>query len=131
MRAPRASHPDRRGKGRNRCGGAFLTHTAAARRVEAARDTGHNFPEVIAFRDRRASELGGDADRALSPSSVSMPASAARGATRKKHAPRNASSSFRDAFGQWDPKRQRPELWNLYNARTHPGENVRVFPISN
>ena len=39
--------------------------------------------------------------------------------------------SFRDAFGQWDPKNQRPELWNLYNARTHPGENVRVFPISN
>jgi sulfate adenylyltransferase subunit 2 len=39
--------------------------------------------------------------------------------------------SFRDAFGQWDPKNQRPELWNLYNARTHRGENVRVFPISN
>jgi sulfate adenylyltransferase subunit 2 len=39
--------------------------------------------------------------------------------------------SFRDAFGQWDPKHQRPELWNLYNARVHPGEHVRVFPISN
>ena len=39
--------------------------------------------------------------------------------------------SFRDSFGQWDPKNQRPELWNLYNARTHQGENVRVFPISN
>jgi sulfate adenylyltransferase subunit 2 len=39
--------------------------------------------------------------------------------------------SFRDAFGQWDPKNQRPELWNLYNARVHPGESVRVFPISN
>ena len=39
--------------------------------------------------------------------------------------------SFRDAHGQWDPKNQRPELWNLYNARTHTGENVRVFPISN
>src|SRR4029079_884011 len=39
--------------------------------------------------------------------------------------------SFRDTFGQWDPKNQRPELWNLYNARTHPGEHVRVFPISN
>src|SRR4029077_2585433 len=39
--------------------------------------------------------------------------------------------SYRDAFGQWDPKNQRPELWNLYNARTHRGENVRVFPISN
>ena len=39
--------------------------------------------------------------------------------------------SFRDEFGQWDPKNQRPELWDLYNARVHPGENVRVFPISN
>ncbi len=39
--------------------------------------------------------------------------------------------SFRDEFGQWDPKNQRPELWNLYNARAHPGENIRVFPISN
>ena len=39
--------------------------------------------------------------------------------------------SFRDAFGQWDPKNQRPELWNLYNARVHKGEHVRVFPISN
>jgi sulfate adenylyltransferase subunit 2 len=39
--------------------------------------------------------------------------------------------SFRDAFGQWDPKNQRPELWNLYNARIHPGEHVRVFPLSN
>ncbi|MFA6445304.1 MAG: sulfate adenylyltransferase subunit CysD, partial [Sterolibacterium sp.] len=39
--------------------------------------------------------------------------------------------SFRDAFGQWDPKNQRPELWDLYNARTHQGENIRVFPISN
>ena len=39
--------------------------------------------------------------------------------------------SFRDEFGQWDPKNQRPELWNLYNARVHPGEHVRVFPISN
>ena len=39
--------------------------------------------------------------------------------------------SFRDEFGQWDPRNQRPELWNLYNARVHPGEHVRVFPISN
>ena len=39
--------------------------------------------------------------------------------------------SFRDEFGQWDPKNQRPELWNLYNARTHKGENIRAFPISN
>jgi sulfate adenylyltransferase subunit 2 len=39
--------------------------------------------------------------------------------------------SFRDEFGQWDPKNQRPELWNLYNARSHKGENIRAFPISN
>ena len=39
--------------------------------------------------------------------------------------------SFRDAFGQWDPKNQRPEIWNLYNARLNPGENMRVFPLSN
>ena len=58
-------------------------------------------------------------------------ASAARAATRKRRAPRSASSRFRDAFGQWDPKNQRPELWNLYNARVHKGEHVRVFPISN
>ena len=124
-------------------------------------DTGHNFPEVIAFRDRRAAELG---ERLIVRS---VEDSIARGprrpaATRTKAATRHQSVtlldaiaefgfdaciggarrdeekarakerifSFRDAFGQWDPKNQRPELWNLYNARVHTGENVRVFPIS-
>ena len=124
-------------------------------------DTGHNFPEVIAFRDRRAAELG----ERLIVRSVDDSLAAGRVALKDPHESRNAHQSvtlldaiaefefdaciggarrdeekarakerifsFRDAFGQWDPKNQRPELWNLYNARTHPGENVRVFPISN
>jgi sulfate adenylyltransferase subunit 2 len=124
-------------------------------------DTGHNFPEVIAFRDRRAAELG----ERLIVRSVDDSIAAGRVVLKDPHESRNAHQSvtlldaiaefefdaciggarrdeekarakerifsFRDAFGQWDPKNQRPELWNLYNARTHPGENVRVFPISN
>jgi len=124
-------------------------------------DTGHNFPEVIAFRDRRAAELG----ETLVVRTVEDSIAAGRVVLRRPGESRNAHQSvtlldaiaefgfdaciggarrdeekarakerifsFRDAFGQWDPKRQRPELWNLYNARTHPGENVRVFPISN
>ncbi len=124
-------------------------------------DTGHNFPEVIAFRDRRAAELG----ETLIVRSVEDSIAAGRVVLRHPAESRNAHQSvtlldaiaefgfdaciggarrdeekarakerifsFRDAFGQWDPKQQRPELWNLYNARTHPGENVRVFPISN
>jgi sulfate adenylyltransferase subunit 2 len=124
-------------------------------------DTGHNFPEVIAFRDRRVAELG----ETLLVRSVED--SIARGTVVLRHAndSRNAAQattlleaiaefrfdaciggarrdeekarakericSFRDEFGQWDPKNQRPELWNLYNTRVHPGENIRVFPISN
>lgn len=124
-------------------------------------DTGHNFPEVIAFRDRRAAELR----ETLLVRSVE--ASIARGTVRLRSPgeSRNAAQSvtlleaieefgfdaaiggarrdeekarakervfsFRDAFGQWDPRNQRPELWDLYNARVHPGEHVRVFPISN
>ncbi|MBS3916928.1 MAG: sulfate adenylyltransferase subunit CysD [Sulfuritalea sp.] len=124
-------------------------------------DTGHNYPEVIAFRDRRAAELG---ERLIVRS---VEDSAQRGtvvlksplASRNKHqsvtlleaiaefafdaciggARRDEEKarakerlfSFRDEFGQWDPKSQRPELWSLYNARIHPGENIRVFPISN
>jgi sulfate adenylyltransferase subunit 2 len=124
-------------------------------------DTGHNFPEVIAFRDRRVEELG---ERLIVRT---VEESIAAGRVVLKHAAesRNAYQSvtlldaiaefgfdaciggarrdeekarakerifsFRDAHGQWDPKNQRPELWNLYNARTHAGENVRVFPISN
>ncbi|HEU0202876.1 MAG TPA: sulfate adenylyltransferase subunit CysD [Burkholderiaceae bacterium] len=124
-------------------------------------DTGHNYPEVIAFRDARAAELG---ERLIVRS---VEASIARGSvvlrhpaeSRNKHqsvtlleaiaefgfdaciggARRDEEKarakerifSFRDEFGQWDPKNQRAELWNLYNARIHPGENIRVFPISN
>ncbi len=124
-------------------------------------DTGHNYPEVIEFRDRRAAELG---ERLIVRS---VEDSMARGTvvlktpteSRNKHqsvtlleaieefgfdaciggARRDEEKarakerimSFRDEFGQWDPKNQRPELWNLFNARTHKGENIRAFPISN
>ena len=60
-----------------------------------------------------------------------MPASAARAATKRKARAKERIFSFRDEFGQWDPKNQRPELWHLYNTRVRPGENIRVFPISN
>ena len=124
-------------------------------------DTGHNFPEVIAFRDYRAAQLG---ERLIVRSVEDSIASGRvilrdRGESRNRHqsvtlldaiaefefdaciggARRDEEKarakerifSFRDGFGQWDPRNQRPELWNLYNARVHPGENVRVFPISN
>jgi sulfate adenylyltransferase subunit 2 len=124
-------------------------------------DTGHNYPEVIAFRDRRAAELG---ERLLVRSleesirqgtvvlshpgesrnrhqSVTLLEAIAEhgfdacigGARRDEEKARAKERvfSFRDAFGQWDPKNQRPELWNLYNARIHKGENIRAFPISN
>ena len=64
-------------------------------------------------------------------STGSTPASAAPAATRSAPARRSACSAFRDDFGQWDPRRQRPELWDLYNARVRRGENIRAFPISN
>ncbi len=124
-------------------------------------DTGHNFPEVIAFRDRRAAELGEtllvrsvedsiargrvllkSPDESRNPhQSVTLLDAIAEfefdacigGARRDEEKARAKERvfSFRDSFGQWDPKNQRPELWNLYNARVHRGENVRVFPISN
>ena len=124
-------------------------------------DTGHNFPEVIAFRDRRAAELGerlivrsvedsigrgrvvlarADESRNRHQSVTLLDAieefgfDACIGGARRDEEKARAKErifSFRDAFGQWDPKSQRPELWNLYNARVHPGEHVRVFPISN
>jgi len=124
-------------------------------------DTGHNFPEVIAFRNHRAGELGErlivrsvedsiaagrvvlkSADESRNPhQSVTLLDTIAEfgfdacigGARRDEEKARAKERvfSFRDSFGQWDPKNQRPELWNLYNARTHQGENVRVFPISN
>ncbi|RJX31041.1 MAG: sulfate adenylyltransferase subunit CysD [Oxalobacter sp.] len=125
-------------------------------------DTGHNFPEVIAFRDQRAAELGETlivrsvedsikrgTVRLRNPQTDSRNAAQAvtlleaieefkfdaciGGARRDEEKARAKERifSFRDDFGQWDPKAQRPELWSLYNTRVHPGENMRVFPISN
>jgi sulfate adenylyltransferase subunit 2 len=124
-------------------------------------DTGHNYPEVVEFRDRRALELGGrlivrsveDSIRRgrvvlRSPQQSRNPFQsvtlldaiqefgfdACIGGARRDEEKARAKErifSFRDEFGQWDPKSQRPELWDLYNARCFPGENIRVFPISN
>jgi sulfate adenylyltransferase subunit 2 len=124
-------------------------------------DTGHNFPEVIEFRDRRAAGLGGrlivrtlddsiqrgtvrlrsGTDSRNAAQSVTLLEAisefgfdAAIGGARRDEEKARAKErmfSFRDEFGQWDPRNQRPELWNLYNARVHAGEHVRVFPISN
>jgi len=124
-------------------------------------ETGHEFPELIGFRDRRAKELGAKlivrtVDEAIAkglatptPGQVSrnqlqIPVLLAAieefrfdccigGARRDEEKARAKERffSFRDAFGQWDPKNQRPEIWNLYNARLNPGENMRVFPLSN
>jgi sulfate adenylyltransferase subunit 2 len=124
-------------------------------------ETGHEFPELLEFRDRRAKELGAKlivrtVDEAIArglatptPGQVSrnqlqIPVLLAAieefrfdccigGARRDEEKARAKERffSFRDAFGQWDPKNQRPEIWNLYNARLNPGENMRVFPLSN
>ena len=125
-------------------------------------DTGHNFPEVIEFRDRRVAELGVDLivasvqvsiDRGRVVEETGPRASrnrlqtvtlldaiaehgfdAAFGGARRDEERARAKErimSFRDEDGQWDPKAQRPELWNLYNGRIHRGEHVRVFPLSN
>ena len=124
-------------------------------------DTGHNFREVIDFRDARAAELGErlivrsvedsiargtvrllnkDQSRNAAQSVTLLEAiaefgfDAAIGGARRDEEKARAKErvfSFRDEFGQWDPKNQRPELWNLYNPRVHKGEHVRVFPISN
>ncbi len=125
-------------------------------------DTGHNFPEVIEFRDRRVAELGErlivasvqesiDTGRVKEESGPRASRNrlqtvtlldaiaehgfdAAFGGARRDEERARAKErmfSFRDDFGQWDPKNQRPELWNLYNGRISKGENVRVFPISN
>jgi len=125
-------------------------------------DTGHNFPEVIAFRDRRVAELG---ERLIV---ASVQESIDRGRVAEESGPRASRNrlqtttlldaieehefdaafggarrdeerarakerifSFRDDFGQWDPRRQRPELWSIYNGRIRRGEHVRVFPLSN
>jgi sulfate adenylyltransferase subunit 2 len=125
-------------------------------------DTGHNFPEVLEFRDRRVAELG----VRLTVASVQESIDAGRVVEETgRHASRNRLQtvtlldaieeyrfdalfggarrdeekarakervfSFRDEFGQWDPKNQRPELWSLYNTRIRRGEHIRVFPLSN
>ncbi|MEO8628232.1 MAG: sulfate adenylyltransferase subunit CysD [Betaproteobacteria bacterium] len=124
-------------------------------------DTGHNFPEVIDFRDRRVAELGvrlivGSVEESMRLGTVKLrrpedsrnaaqsitlletiathKLDACIGGARRDEEKARAKErvfSFRDEFGQWDPKNQRPELWDLYNARVHSGEHVRVFPISN
>jgi sulfate adenylyltransferase subunit 2 len=125
-------------------------------------DTGHNFPEVIEFRDRRVAELGVklvvasvqdsiDAGRVreetgprasrnrlqtttLLDAIVENQFDAVFGGGRRDEEKARAKErvySFRDEFGQWDPKNQRPELWSIYNGRHRKGEHIRVFPISN
>ncbi len=124
-------------------------------------DTGHNYREVTDFRDRRAEELGERLIVRSVESSITLGTVVLShpGESRNKHqsvtlleaieehgfdaciggARRDEEKarakerimSFRDEFGQWDPKNQRPELWNLYNARSLKGENIRAFPISN
>ena len=124
-------------------------------------DTEHNFPEVIAFRDLRAAQIGerlivrsvGDSIRAgrvklrrpdesrnphqtvtLLDAVKELELDALFGGARRDEEKARAKErilSHRDEFGQWDPRNQRPELWSLYNARLAPGEHIRVFPISN
>jgi sulfate adenylyltransferase subunit 2 len=125
-------------------------------------DTGHNFPEVIEFRDRvverhglrlvvasvqdaidagrAVEETGPRASRNRLQTGVLLDAieqhrfDALFGGARRDEEKARAKErvySFRDEFGQWDPKGQRPELWSLYNGRHRPGEHMRIFPISN
>ncbi len=124
-------------------------------------DTGHHFPELNKFRDSRAKELGAKLiirtveDAIAKGIAIPTPGEISRnrlqiptllgaveefqfdcligGARRDEEKARAKERffSFRDSFGQWDPKNQRPEIWNLYNARINPGENMRVFPLSN
>jgi sulfate adenylyltransferase subunit 2 len=93
-------------------------------------DTGHNFPEVLAFRDATVERLG----IRLEVASVQDYIDDGRLRERRDEEKARAKErvfSLRDEFGQWDPRNQRPELWNLYNGRHRPGEHVRVFPLSN
>ena len=125
-------------------------------------DTGHNFPEVIEFRDRRVADLGErlivasvqesiDQGRVVEETGPRASRNrlqtttlldaiaehgfdAAFGGARRDEERARAKErimSFRDDFGGWDPKAQRPELWNIYNGRIRKGEHVRVFPLSN
>lgn len=125
-------------------------------------DTGHNFPEVLEFRDRTVEQIGAELIvasvqesiddgrqseqtgprasrnrlqiepllRAITENKYDVVFGGARRDEEKARA-KERVFSFRDEFGQWDPKNQRPELWNLYNGRYRPGEHMRVFPISN
>jgi len=124
-------------------------------------DTGHHFPELNEFRDRRAQQVGAKlivrhVEEAMAKGiAVPIPGEISRnrlqiptllaaieefrfdclvGGTRRDEEKVRAKErffSFRDNFGQWDSKNQRPEIWNLYNARVNPGENIRAFPILN
>lgn len=125
-------------------------------------DTGHNFPEALAYRDNLAKELGAElivrkVEDTIREKKLTEPKGkfasrnwlqthtlldtieefkfdACIGGARRDEEKARAKErifSVRDEFGQWDPKLQRPELWNIYNGRIHKGENVRVFPISN
>ena len=124
-------------------------------------DTGHNFPEALAYRDALAAELGAElivrkVEDTIAAKGLTEPKGkfasrnwlqthtlldtieefhfdACIGGARRDEEKARAKERFfsvRDEFGQWDPKLQRPELWNIYNGRIHKGENVRVFPIS-
>lgn len=124
-------------------------------------DTGHNYPEVINFRDKKTYELGerlivASVEDSMKKGTVVLNSDdeprnkyqsitlleaiedhgfdcCIGGARRdeEKARAKERIMSFRDEFGQWDPKNQRPELWDLYNAKVHKGENIRAFPISN
>ncbi|HET7312423.1 MAG TPA: sulfate adenylyltransferase subunit CysD [Mycobacteriales bacterium] len=123
-------------------------------------DTGHNFDEVLEFRDRTVERLGvrlvvASVEESIAkgrvrerPDGIRNPLQtvtlldaiqegqydAVFGGARRDEEKARAKErvfSFRDEFGQWDPKNQRPELWNLYNGRHHKGEHIRVFPLSN
>jgi sulfate adenylyltransferase subunit 2 len=123
-------------------------------------DTGHNFVEVLTYRDARVTELGlqlvvASVPEGIASGLVREPADGTRnriqtpvlldavekyrfdalfgGARRDEEKARAKERvfSFRDEFGQWDPRNQRPELWALYNSRIHRGESIRVFPLSN
>ncbi|HVV75184.1 MAG TPA: sulfate adenylyltransferase subunit CysD [Mycobacteriales bacterium] len=123
-------------------------------------DTGHNFPEVLDFRDRTVERMGlrlvvGSVEESIAkgrvkerPDGIRNPLQtvtllesiqdggydAVFGGARRDEEKARAKErvfSFRDEFGQWDPKNQRPELWSLYNGRHHKGEHIRVFPLSN
>src|SRR5947209_1949966 len=123
-------------------------------------DTGHNFPEVLDFRDSTAAKLGvrlvvASVEQSIAkgrvrerPDGIRNPLQtvtlldainehgfdAVFGGARRDEEKARAKErvfSFRDEFGQWDPKNQRPELWSLYNGRHHKGEHIRVCPLSN